>query len=837
MKGDEIPFTNVTDDFEAFSNSFFDTLLSATRAASILPTDLSFHKSLDLDLATTIAGCSSKVLRISNELLKHVGGDITDTYYDADDVQDRYDGVIDVLDNLLEKADVCLDECTGKTSTSFSAATFQSPVSVTKLATEDKSEYHLIHAQNILRPQLKFKDVVDNSANTPWIRKIKEKPNALVPLDYGLPNSLTQDRVNDALTNHVRNIGYGDITTSLPHPYEYELGHQPYPLHVLEAKREQLYLPFEETNATWVDTKEGLQRMMEKLEGLQEIAVDLEHHSYRTYQGILCLMQLSTRDEDFIIDTIELRNSLYILNKIFTDPKVIKVLHGAEMDIQWLQRDLGLYVVHLFDTFHASKVLEFPSHSLAFLLKHYADIHADKKYQLADWRIRPLPTEMLKYARTDTHYLLYIYDRMRNELINKSNPATLNLLLATLDRSKETALRTYEKELYNPVTGEGPGGWRNLYNKWNRAMDYRQLAVFKTLHAWRDQTARDEDESTRYILPNHMLFVLSERMPTDTPGVLGCCSPIPPIVRLFASDLAFLILRTKSDAEARISKSKFKEIQLIRPHSDTTHDVTNIVESRSQAKPKNKTVKASSTRPKIDVPPLNLVDAAPYLANVSSLFEEMTGLELEIERNNRKLAEKIHSSLVLTVEMSQINDEEVLEPPGVHIYVKPKKMKKELEVLVISDLSKKRGHESVDEFEQDEGSVVLKEDDNLVLIPNETDTMDVPTDIIKKPTGGKKKKRKRPNKKSKSVTQIHDTSTQKQGEFKAFDYDGVEPKVDEVNPSKFHQVLNDGKQRGTPRFDPYNNIENDKKFKKKGPKTHTRPNTGNRSMAVGKSKK
>ena len=38
---------------------------------------------------------------------------------------------------------------------------------------------------------------------------------------------------------------------------------------------------------------------------------------------------------------------------------------------------------------------------------------ADKQYQLADWRLRPLTEEMAKYAREDTHYLLYTYDRVR----------------------------------------------------------------------------------------------------------------------------------------------------------------------------------------------------------------------------------------------------------------------------------------------------------------------------------------------------------------------------------------------------------------------------------------
>lgn len=58
------------------------------------------------------------------------------------------------------------------------------------------------------------------------------------------------------------------------------------------------------------------------------------------------------------------------------------------MDIVWLQRDLGLYIVGLFDTHHACRVLGYQGGSLAFLLKKFINFDADKKYQMADWRIR-----------------------------------------------------------------------------------------------------------------------------------------------------------------------------------------------------------------------------------------------------------------------------------------------------------------------------------------------------------------------------------------------------------------------------------------------------------------
>lgn len=65
-----------------------------------------------------------------------------------------------------------------------------------------------------------------------------------------------------------------------------------------------------------------------------------------------------------------------------------QVFHGADSDIEWLQRDFGLYVVNLFDTHQASRALNLARHSLDHLLKHFCNADSDKRYQLADWRIR-----------------------------------------------------------------------------------------------------------------------------------------------------------------------------------------------------------------------------------------------------------------------------------------------------------------------------------------------------------------------------------------------------------------------------------------------------------------
>lgn len=53
---------------------------------------------------------------------------------------------------------------------------------------------------------------------------------------------------------------------------------------------------------------------------------------------------------------------------------------------------------------------------------------------------RPLPEELIKYARQDTHYLLYVYDVMRNDLLTAANGQS-NLLKSVYQSSREICLK------------------------------------------------------------------------------------------------------------------------------------------------------------------------------------------------------------------------------------------------------------------------------------------------------------------------------------------------------------------------------------------------------------
>ncbi|KAK4227644.1 exosome complex exonuclease rrp6 [Podospora fimiseda] len=501
-------------DFQALRDAVQPALVTVTRSAnSIANEDLAFqrtvHSSVDRELDET----TSRMLKITTDLLKSAGkvtGQKTYVLEDTDDIDIRWKGIVDVIDTLLEKADTCLDEYTGLIKRN-NGPVAEARSSINNAA-KPKSMYtkldYSLKRANILKPQNAFERPVNNFEPGPWKPLLTTKPHAQVPLEQ------------------LSTFANEEEETQYQHPYLHEITNLQYPSHVYETKEPIKYTPMDpakpKDGCIWVDTFEGVLEMLEELKKATEIAIDLEHHDFRTYTGLLSLMQVSTRDKDWIVDTlVPWRHKLEVLNEVFADPKILKVFHGAYMDIIWLQRDLSLYVVGLFDTHHASDVLLYSGRSLAFLLKKFVDFDADKKYQLADWRIRPLPDEMFYYARSDTHFLLYIFDMLRNELIEAANkqeyqhPDGGAPLERVLQKSKEVSLQRYEHPTLDPETGFGSRGWYNILIKSSALLNGEQFAVYKAVFAWRDKIARQEDESPPFIMTQQMILDIARIIPID----------------------------------------------------------------------------------------------------------------------------------------------------------------------------------------------------------------------------------------------------------------------------------------------------------------------------------
>ncbi|OQV21194.1 Exosome component 10 [Hypsibius exemplaris] len=438
--------------------------------------------------------------------LSHYWGVPAATYRHFEQPQNKaaiVQGIDETTKQLKERMDMTLDELARLKEEHSAAPSFIAPgVQPTAGGKAGKARFPTRTAA-VVRPQIAHGWKIDNS-HSPFVPRITVKHNALRSLELSMNEP-----------------GPGD--GKAPHPYQFELD-----LFEPEEQRLALKPPIPakkpaETEFSYIDTLEEFQRSLLELASAKDLAVDVEHHSYRTYLGITCLIQISSRTKDYVFDTIALRDHIHELNAVFTNPKILKVFHGGNLDIQWLQRDFGVYVVNMFDTGQACRVLPLPRFSLAFLVQHYLGRIIDKTHQTSDWRVRPIPNDMLDYARSDTHDLLFLYDCLRNDLIRKD--PSLGLLQQVYVQSKSVCLQRYEKQTTD-VNDFAMIMWRFAKN-----FSEQQKFALKRILEWRDDVARDLDESIGFVLPTKACVDLAEELPRTSDDLVKCLEFVPVVLK------------------------------------------------------------------------------------------------------------------------------------------------------------------------------------------------------------------------------------------------------------------------------------------------------------------
>lgn len=453
----------------------------------------------------TVASFSPKVNSVSHQLRNLLAAITSDQSCFESDLDGVARCVSSTIDSLLARVDLHLDEHHRPTKREF------------------KSPGAVFHAHDIAKPQDSFADTIDNSTNT-FIPP--------VPISMGHDN-------DDCLVRQQNRT----------HPLEQTIVS-------LDCSSQRMLQPKERTNEAcmlqhgvdstpleMIETEDALQLAAEELSQHDEVAFDLEANQYRSFHGLTCLIQASSRNKDYIVDALKLRSSIRSwLGPLFENPNILKVLHGADLDITWLQRDFGCYIVNLFDTGQAARAFGFERVGLGALLKHFCNVQLDKRLQLADWRIRPLTSAMLTYARADTHYLLSIKDRLVT-LLSSVNISGKNGVQYAFEQSQKVSLNLFQRE------GFSESDFWDFYDKNVQALGELsppQLAVFASLFAWRDAKARELDESKGYVLPKTALWRLSKRMPDGPQELLTVARGEVPVVQKRAREVADLVANSRA---------------------------------------------------------------------------------------------------------------------------------------------------------------------------------------------------------------------------------------------------------------------------------------------------
>lgn len=243
------------------------------------------------------------------------------------------------------------------------------------------------------------------------------------------------------------------------------------------------------------------------LAGEPVVAIDTEFMRERTYFARLCLIQIGTDRDVFVIDAIALEGELGRLAPLLESPETVKVFHAGSQDVEVLLKATGATPRPLFDTQIAATLAGFPTQvGYAQLVHDLVGAEIDKADTFTDWSVRPLSDTQLAYAAADVEHLARVYEILRERLEREGRLAWLEADFA---------------RLADPATYFADPAEQYRRVKRASSLDRRSLAVLREVTAWRETEAQRRDVPRRWLVSDESLIEVARRRPADAAALAG----------------------------------------------------------------------------------------------------------------------------------------------------------------------------------------------------------------------------------------------------------------------------------------------------------------------------
>lgn len=229
--------------------------------------------------------------------------------------------------------------------------------------------------------------------------------------------------------------------------------------------------------------------------GTGPVAVDAERASGYRYGQRAYLVQLRRQGAGTVLIDPILLPDLSSLSTALADTEW--VLHAASQDLPCLA-EVGLHPSRVFDTELAARLLGYERVGLAAVVAQLLGLGLAKEHSAADWSIRPLPAEWLRYAALDVEVLVEVRDRLADEL-------------AAAGKSVWAA-QEFEAERTAGPRPPRVDPWRRVSGL-HVVHDPRRLAVVRELWQTREQDGRTRDISPGRVLPDHAIVAAALALP------------------------------------------------------------------------------------------------------------------------------------------------------------------------------------------------------------------------------------------------------------------------------------------------------------------------------------
>jgi ribonuclease D len=285
-------------------------------------------------------------------------------------------------------------------------------------------------------------------------------------------------------------------------------------------------------DATLVTTPGQLDAAVFRLQGASRLAVDTEFMRERTYRAQLCLVQVASDADCYLIDPLA-GLDLAPLFAVLADRGKLKILHAARQDLEVLLQSGGSVPAPVFDTQVAAALLGLPPQAgYAELVARRLGHSIDKGQTRTDWSRRPLSPAQLAYAADDVHHLLHLHSELAAELEARGR--------ATWHAEECVALES--PALYRT---EPCDAWRRF--KGLGRLRPQEQCVVRTLAAWREERAIASDKPRGWILADEAVLALATLAPA-TMAELEQVRALPPGVAHKRGEELLELMRTAREA-------------------------------------------------------------------------------------------------------------------------------------------------------------------------------------------------------------------------------------------------------------------------------------------------
>ncbi|MEM7069635.1 MAG: ribonuclease D [Pseudomonadota bacterium] len=247
------------------------------------------------------------------------------------------------------------------------------------------------------------------------------------------------------------------------------------------------------------DTK-SLQSACEAASRFPFCTVDTEFLRESTFWPELCLIQMASPEEAWIIDVLADGIDLAPFFELMANEDVVKVFHAARQDIEIIYNLANLIPHPVFDTQVAAMVCGYgDSISYDQLVFKITGAQIDKSSRFTDWSRRPLSDKQLKYALADVTHLRDAYLSVK----------------ASLDEQDRSHWVTEEMEILTSVeTYDMPPekAWQRLKM---RVRKPRELAIMQKVAEWREREARANNVPRGRIIKDDAIYDIAARGPNN----------------------------------------------------------------------------------------------------------------------------------------------------------------------------------------------------------------------------------------------------------------------------------------------------------------------------------